>query len=169
MGKEFGHWKEPPPPPPPKKNTRAIMISVLSGQYVLDLIDKWSKREDEWGSLVNKMQRDRTFQEACGLVWDYKTLRMSLMVGFRLLDQLSEREDFLTPPPILDEVVEEEFNTLQKTCKHWKKDQPISRACRKMSLNEPYLTTQRTLYHKYPNLRCMFKLFNSCLDKCLRV
>lgn len=136
--------------------------------HITDLISKWSTLENEWGVLVRTMQEDTIIQNACILAWEYASLRITLVIGFKLLDQLSENGDFIKPPETYDETIDKEFILLQETCNHWSETHPISKACRRMSTLDPYISTQRILYHKYPKLRHSFKFFNSCLDHFLR-
>ena len=136
-------------------------------ERVIRRLEAWSGRSDEWGELVRAFRQDELFRQAGIDLWAYTTLRWPIQVAMEAIDDALAMRTSLPIKRLredrVDPILDAEFEKTQSVCFGWRRGPVLVETCRRLSMEEPYKSAQRSIYHRLPAMRPVFHAVSAAL------
>lgn len=130
-------------------------------------IEAWAARADEWGDLVRAFRGDDLFRQACIDLWSFTTLRWPMQLAMQAIDETLAQRTSLPIKRLREERVDAqldaEYRALQTACFEWRRGPVLVETCRRLAIEEPYKSAQRSVYHRVPAMRAAFHAVSAAL------
>jgi hypothetical protein len=139
----------------------------MSEKIIVQSLDAWCGRADEWGELVRALRADDQFRQAGIDLWALTTLRWPIQLAMHAIDEALTQRASLPIKRLREERVDAEldveFEQLQALCFEWRRGPALVETCRRLAAEEPYRSAQRSIYHRLPGMRAAFHAVSAAL------